>query len=629
MMPSGTRIACALLAGGWLAAAPAAAGGLQLMAGGEVVADGGAWHIPQNSAAAEVALFSEQRQAFSIHNDGAGPLTVEAIALERGEGVLDEEYSLQTAAPQPQLLDLRPIAIAPGKSFDFTVRYTPVQSRSAAAELVITYDGGKKHSVELTGSGSGAAVLAAGLDTRVHKLFGGKASDERVTGMVADDQGNVFFAGQVTGVADEFAYDLFFGKISAAGELAWARLWHGPHRDYTRDPGQNDASGGAANAIDIDAAGDVYLCGSVSPSRYNNNFAALVLKIDGDDGAIVWEKLWRPAWPERLLAKHGADAYGLDEHDGHVYVTGTTGAARENANALVLFLSLAAADGTIEFQRTVEPTPETTDRGYSVRAGEQGQVYLGGLKAKTSLLLRFDGAGGGAPELAWARVLETGWGSHINDLAVDAAGGVFAAIDRRGARCAFSFAKLTPAGELAWARTYQGAAGNENHNISFVELVGDALWTGGRIGLDAYDAQMGDGLLLAVDAAAGELRDSFFYYSGKGPEAIAAHRIKGLARRGQTLHVLGQVTTGSQNVQRYWGHWYAGASQLVDYRPAVEPLALDAEAVRDIPAGAVRDASDARELIDLSGRLEFQTAPDKTDGESPDADLIYWQLELD
>ncbi len=615
------------LAGLWLLAAlPAAAGGLQLMAGGEVVADGGAWHIPLNSASAEVALFSEQREQFSIHNSGDRPLKVEAIALERGEGVLDEEYGLQTDVPKPKPLDFQPTVLAAGKSFDFHVRYTPVQSRRAAAELVITYDGGKKHTVELTGSGRGTAVLAAGLDTQVHKLFGGAASDEMITGMVADEQGNVFFAGQVTGVADRFAYDLFFGKISAAGELAWAKLWHGPYRDYTRDPGQNDASGGSANAIDIDTAGDVYLCGSVSPNRYNNSFAALVLKIDGDDGAIVWEKLWRPAWPERLLAKHGADAYGLDAHDGHVYVTGTTGAGRENANALVLFLSLAAADGTIEFQRAVDPTPQTTDRGYSVRAGEQGQVYVGGLKAKTSLLLRFDGAGESAPELAWARVLETGWGSSINDLAVDAAGAVFAALDRRGASCFFSFAKLTPAGELAWARTYKGAAGNENHNISFVELVGDALWTGGRIGLDGYDAQMGDGLLLAVDAAAGELRDSFFYYSGKGPDEIAAHRIKGLARRGQTLYVLGQVYTGSKNGQRYWGYWYDGVSQLADYRPAVEPLELGAEAVADIPEGAVQDASGARELIDLTERLEYQDAPAKSDGQSPDADLIYWQL---
>ncbi len=629
MTHSKTRIAFAMLASGWLAAAPAAAGGLQLMSGGEVVADDGSWHIPLNSASSKVALFSEQREQFSIHNTGAAPLKIESIALELGEGVLDEEYGLQTADPKPKPLDLQSTTVAPGESFDFYVRYYPVQSRTAEAELVITYGGGEKHTISLTGSGRDAAVLAEGLDTRVHKLFGGTASDEMITGMVADGQGNVFFAGQVTGVADKFAYDLFFGKITAAGELAWARLWHGPHRDYTRDPGQNDASGGAAAAIDIDAAGDVYLCGSSSPSRYNNNFAALVLKIDGDDGAIVWEKLWRPAWPERLLAKHSADAYGLDEHDGHVYVTGTTGAARENANALVLLLSLAAADGSIEFQRAVDPSPETTDRGYSVRAGEQGQVYVGGLKAKTSLLLRFDGAAGDAPELAWARALETGWGSNINDLAVGAAGEVFAAIDRRGAQCFFSFAKLTPAGELAWAKTYQGAAGNENNNIAFVELIDDALWAGGRIGLSAYDAQMGDGLLLAVDAAGGALRDSFFYYSGKGPDEIAEHRIKGLARRGQTLYALGQVYTGSQNGQRYWGYWYDGVSQLADYRPAVKPLELAAAAVRDIPDGAVRDASGARELIDLSGRLDYQDAPAKTDGRSPDADLIYWQLEID
>ena len=270
---------------------------LEVMTGGKVVKNGGSWFIPMNSSSSKVALFSEQREGFSIYTKGKAPLVIDSVALVRGKDVIAEELTLQTADLKPKPLAFKKTTIAPKKSFDFYVRLYPVQSRSLGAAVNIGYAGGKKFTFSVKGTGRDKAIFTGRFATSRHMLLGGPKTDEMVTGMVADKAGNIYFAGQVTGVNDKFAYDLFYGRINADGSLAWAKLWAGPFRDYTRDPGQNDETGGSSNAIDIDDEGYIYLTGSVSPSKQNNNFAALILKIDPKTGETVWEKLWRPAWP--------------------------------------------------------------------------------------------------------------------------------------------------------------------------------------------------------------------------------------------------------------------------------------------------------------------------------------------
>ena len=48
---------------------------------------------------------------------------------------------------------------------------------------------------------------------------------------------------------------------------------------------------------------------------------------------------------------------------------------------------------------------------------------------------------------------------------------------------------------------------------------------------------------------------------------------------------------------------------------------------KDIPNGKVKDASSQRKLIDLKDLVPWQDASIKHDGQGPDSDLIYWQLE--
>ena len=620
-------VAAAGLAGLIVPSSAVVAQDLEVMTGGKVVKNGGSWFIPMNSSSSKVALFSEQREGFSIYNKGKAPLVIDSVALVRGKDVVAEELTLQTADLKPKPLAFKKTTIAPKKRFDFYVRLYPVQSRSLGGTVNIGYAGGKKFTFSVKGTGRDKAVFTGRFATSRHMLLGGPKTDEMVTGMVADKAGNIYFAGQVTGVKDRFAYDLFYGRIDADGSLAWAKLWAGPFRDYTRDPGQNDETGGSSNAIAIDDDGYIYLAGSVSPSKQNNNFAALILKIDPKSGETVWEKLWRPAWPSALLAKHSAEAYALDVRGGHVYVVGTTGAAVENSNALVFLLSMSAKDGALEFQRYVDPTPRSTDRGYCVRADGKGNVYVGGLAAKVSLLIKFTAANTPGPKVAWAKTVSTGWGSNINCLDVDAEGSVYASVDRRGATTHLSFLKLSPEGELLWGKTYDGGS-NKNNNCACLKVVGDALFVGGRTGQSWYDAQMGDAKLIKVAAKDGKELWSAFYFTGKGPDELGEHRVKGIALSGKTIHLLGQVYTGSMNGVRYWGYWYDGVSKLSGYKPAIKDLGMKAGSGKDISAGALKDAAGARTLADLAKLVPWQDAAAKHDGHGPDADMMYWKLDV-
>ncbi len=600
---------------------------LEVRSQGKVIADGGSWFIPMNSGGSKVALFSEQREPFSVYNIGDSPLTIKAISLKIDAGVMQEEFSLQNTELKPGPLDFKETTIEAKKSFDLYIRYYPVQSKEVGATVTVEYGAGKKHVFAVKGKGRDNAVFSEDVNISLHRIFGGQKSDEMVTGMAADKNGNSYFAGHVTGVKDKFAYDIFYGKINPDGSLAWAKLWAGPYRDYTRDPGQNDETGGSANAIAIDEAGFIYIAGSVSPSSYNNNYAALILKINPANGVPMWEKMWRPDWPSALLAKHSAEGYALDVKGGHVYVVGTTGAAIENSDALVFLLSLKASDGSIEYQRYVDPTPKTNDRAYCVKADAQGNVYIGGLAAKISLLIKFKEAATNNPKVAWVKTLETGWGSNINCLDVDAAGNVYASIDRRGAQTYFSFLKLSADGGLVWGKTYDGGS-NKNNNCNVVKVAGDALYVGGRTGQSWYDSQMGDAKLIKVNSSDGKELWSAFYFCGKGPDELAEHRVKGLVVQGNTLYIVGQVYTGNFNGVRYWGYWYKGVSSLSDYTPQVKELGMGETSGITIPTGAVKDASSARELMDLKDIIPFQDAALKKDGHGPDGELIFWKLEM-
>jgi len=80
-----------------------------------------------------------------------------------------------------------------------------------------------------------------------------------------------------------------------------------------------------------------------------------------------------------------------------------------------------------------------------------------------------------------------------------------------------------------------------------VKFANDALYIGGRTGQSWYDSQMGDGKLIKLDAKSGGEIWSAFYFTGKGPDEMAEHRMKGLAVGDGKLYLVCQVYTGTKN----------------------------------------------------------------------------------
>ena len=175
--------------------------------------------------------------------------------------------------------------------------------------------------------------------------------------------------------------------------------------------------------------------------------------------------------------------------------------------------------------------------------------------------------------------------------------------------------------------TYEGS-NNAQNNINLVKVVGEAILVGGRTGLSDYDTQMGDGFVAKLSGQDGALGWASFYFTGKGPNEIAEHRIKGVAFQEGNLLLFGQVYTGNLNGLRYWGYWYDGTGKLIDYRPPISPVYVPEDQVTPVSKGQVKDASTSRTYVDGAPLLLYQDAQAKQDGHGPDGDLMFWSLEL-
>ncbi len=595
--------------------------GPTVMAEGKEFKSGDRYWIPMNTETNSLALFTESVQTISVYNKTSAELTINKIDLALGDGMVEEEFRLLNEKGKREPLEFKETKLEAAKGvFAFRVRFFPVESGERTATLTLTYNGDKAFTLKLAGRGRENAKFFSHGTTTLHKLFGAAKTDEILSTAVGDAAGNIYFNGQATQIVDKFSTDIIYGRINADGSLAWVKLWNGPFMDKSPDSGQNAETGGTANSLALDDQGNLYLCGVNSDDKSNSVLSSLVIKVDGKTGEPIWEKLWRNEWTKNALGKHSSEAYSLTVRNGRVFVTGFT-------YGEVLLLALKAEDGATVFQRTIDITQGTNDRGYAIAAGADGSVVIGGLAADRAFLLKLTGCDGDAPKIAWARRLDLGRGSSVNCVDLDADGNIYASLDRRGATTFFSAAKFTADGKLAWGKTYTGTAGDRN-NTHLVRVVGAQVLVGGRLGASGvYDTAGGDGLLLGLSTDDGNEKWSAFYYTGTGPDENGEHRIKGAFITGKTLTIVGQGYTGSRNGERYWGYWYNGVTKLEDYAPGVEEIAMDAGAARDVPKGASKDGKDARQIHDLKDKLDWRDAKGKV-GEPSDGDISVWQITL-
>ena len=629
----------------WASATLMAQQPLSLHHAGRQLQSGDSYNIPDNNnpSSSKVALFSEQLDIFTLKNTGGGEMTLNGIDIVPGKGIMTEEFSLTETDTKHSPLSLTGEVLQPGKTRDFYVRFYPVADEKRDATLTVRFAaGGQSEALTLAITGYGRAgagknpgrLLSRGTLTS-HKLWGGYkgSQDELVSGSVVDAQGNVYFAGNDKTISEDNSYfDVFVVKIQPDGSLGWQTLWHSKWDERMLDPGQNNESGGSADAIAMDDEGFVYLVARVGNGA-NTNHLALIMKIDPKNGNAVWQKFWRPDL-KRLQYTDATDPYAIHVSGSTVYITGQ-GKYDYKSGIFVVALD---TDGNLKWQKLVDTRGDgSADRGHTVRTDGKGGLYLAGLDKggalNTGSLIKLAVTDTDA-RFEWAKQIKIGYGSNFNSMDVDSEGNVFLSADRRGAARFFSVVKVSGDGQSITGKTFPGTG---SRNATYVtRVVGSSVFAGGKIAISGFDTSPGDALILELSTADLSLKWGGMYYTGTGPNEICEHHVKGIALRGRTLHLTGLVYTGSMNHYRYWGYWYDAPGALEDYTPEVVDV-TEKTTIVDTATGGLMEVDDDRYVG--GGRyepltiptVEYQNADDKTEathGAQVDGDVFVMTLEL-
>jgi outer membrane protein assembly factor BamB len=616
----GTAIGCETKPDGDTGAnTPATPSDLYVMAEGLDIENGGTYCTPLNACheGNVVALFSEQRTSMSIMNGSNQDLTIAAITIEGHELNQAEEWTLIDTELVPSALDVEGITLVAGEAIDFYPRFFPVQSGERGATITLEDDQGGVYTFDIVGYGSyDSTFFGDGLPSQ-HKILSGYDSDEQPGGMVVDADASAYFAANVNQIIDNYTEDIMVAKMSADGALEWAKIWNGPYEDLQPDPGQNGESGGSADSIAIDDEGFIYVVGRVSPTNYNSTFYSLILKIDPDDGSLVWEKAWSPK-SGVSIASESSQFYAVHADGDRIYAVGTTSGEAEVS--LVIF----DLDGNVQNAGAIDIHAGENDRGYAVTTDDSGNVFIAGNGSGDAILLKVAAPVDGRDyDVEWAFQPGLGTGGNINSIDVDENGDVYVSYDVRGAQTHFLFGKVSgDNGAEIWTKEYVGNYGDKN-NIHVVRYIDGTLYAGGRTGPELLDGQMGDGLVVAVNPEDGSEDWSSEYFNGKGSEELCEHRVKGIAIDGDEILTYTQAYTGTANYERYWGYWYQGSGSLED---AGVSTSTRTATVSSLPDNEAADAADFRnDWTDAPSSVAFVDAPDAM-GTAPDAAMMLMRI---
>lgn len=533
-------------------------------------------------------------------------------------------------------LKINDLSLESGKTFDFHLNYCPLSGGDRTAIVNITYGGNMIFKFTVKGRGRPEEFKEFSKGTiMLHKLWGGynKNQDERPGGMVVDNSGNIFFCGNGKYISsDTYYYDIFVGRINSDFTLGWQMVYYSKYNDRMPDPGQNDETGGSANAICIDESGFIYITGSVGNGS-NNAYLSLIMKIDPKDGKEIWRKYWF-ADKDRLNFTDSAEAYAIDVSDGMVYITGQ-GYDYSTSLQGIFVTALSTNDGSQKWSMIINPNANTyKDRGHAVKADGKDALFVAGWQGEntgSSFLCKIKNVKS-KPSLEWAKNFNMGTGSNFNSIDVDSKGNVFLSADRRGAATFFSIVKVSFDGNSITGKTYPGTSGG-NNNTKVVKIVGNDVYVGGRIGISGLDTGMGDGILMKLNSNDLSLQWAAVYYSGTGPQEVCEHHPKGIAFVNNELFLYGQVFTGNNNYFRYYGYWFDLPGKLEDYKPETVDVTKSTVFAELGKAGLVDGSKNAGvyEKIAADKNIEFQDAVLKnqsTHGGQVDGDLFFMKIKL-
>ncbi len=547
-----------------------------------------------------IAPFSDGIVDLTLKNEGSAPINIESVTFTPVAPTLAGEWSLsQAGSTSLKPIKVENVSLAPTMSTSFAAFFSPYATGQRKVSVEVKHEGGKTFTFTVTGRGRDNLEFSPKVSASKEFIYGDPDSKKDIfTGaMVSDSSGSTWATANTTQWLDNFTSNIAVHQVKADGTLGWAKLWNEPFDQRQTDPGQNGESGGGADSLVADAT-HLYLVGKRSLNNSNSIYQTLVAKVDKATGAMVWARgLTLSTQADPPVGNQTSEGYAVDARmSDRVLVTGGGG------NGMATLFAVDKATGDLIFDQQIEVAVGFNDRGHSIASDAKGNAYIGGISNGRALLVRVKGVDGTTPALDWVKSIQTlpvtAIGANFNSLDIDpASGDVYAALDRRGAQCFFSLMRVSTAGAVVWAKTWDDQAATDNDNIYVVRYLDGKLYAGGRISYTPLDTQSGDGFLLSVNPADGAYGWASTYYNGKGTEEITEHRVKGIGLGAAgTLRTLVQSYTGPNNIDHYWGFWY----QSTDYElvlPAgngskrYQDLAitfrddLAGAAISDIPSG--------------------------------------------
>ncbi|MBI5774529.1 MAG: SBBP repeat-containing protein, partial [Verrucomicrobia bacterium] len=313
-----------------------------------------------------------------------------------------------------------------------------------------------------TGSSNDFATIkysGAGVPLWTNRYNGTGNSNDQANAIAVDGSGNVFVTGHSHGGSGY--YDYATVAYSGAGVPLWTNRYNGPGND-------NDI----AYALAVDGGGNVFVTG------YSYNGANV------DYATVAYSGAGTPLWTNRYNgpgnANDQANAIALDA-SGNVFVTGQSSGSGSSDDYATIKYSGA---GTPLWTNRYDGPGNNDDRALAVAVDAGGNVFVtgnsdGGGSSYDYATIKYSGAG--AP--LWTNRYD-GPGSTndvANAVAVDGGGNVFVTGYSRGSGTGDDYAtiKYSNAGAPLWTNRYDGPGNSDDNARSIaVDASGNVFVTG-------------------------------------------------------------------------------------------------------------------------------------------------------
>lgn len=260
-----------------------------------------------------------------------------------------------------------------------------------------------------------AAGGAGGEGSNFFALYG-NASANNVYSIATDGNNNIAFVGD-GGITTTGTSDGYVTKLDANGTELWAKAV-GAGSETT-----------ALLAVAFDSNGDVICAGYSTEPGYGNNDGVL-LKLDGNDGSIVWQREIGGSGNDRLNGLH------IDSSD-NIYASGYDDGGGKTLTAKW------NSSGTLQWQRTLANSGSTFAGGIGGDAAGNTVTVASDFTVGDAVVVKRNASG----TVQWQRRLQNTANGY--NATIDTSGNVYIVSDNS---TLVELTKINSSGTLVWTR---------------------------------------------------------------------------------------------------------------------------------------------------------------------------------